>query len=63
MGVETDQEIVQMVGSTPIYAMGLAPSLEECSKLGIKTQLQVTGEGNGPGCGDSEGGRKSNRDA
>jgi DNA-directed RNA polymerase III subunit RPC2 len=41
MGMESDQEIVQMVGRDPKYAGILAPSLQECSALGIHTQQQA----------------------
>jgi hypothetical protein len=39
MGIETDQEICQFVGSEEVYANGLAASLEECSGLGIHSQV------------------------
>jgi DNA-directed RNA polymerase III subunit RPC2 len=41
MGLETDQEIVQLVGCEPLYINGLAFSLQECSLLGIYTQQQA----------------------
>lgn len=41
MGMETDQEIIQLVGSEGIYADGLAPSLNEASQLAIYTQSQA----------------------
>ncbi|CAK9196787.1 unnamed protein product [Sphagnum troendelagicum] len=41
MGMESDQEIVQMVGRDPKYAGILAPSLQECSALGIHTQQRA----------------------
>jgi hypothetical protein len=33
MGIETDQEIIQLVGCEPLYINGLAFSLEVYSKL------------------------------
>ncbi|KAL3700627.1 hypothetical protein R1sor_018649 [Riccia sorocarpa] len=41
MGVENDQEIVQMVGRDPKYAGLLAPSMQECSNLAIYSQQQA----------------------
>jgi hypothetical protein len=41
MGVESDMEAVQLVGSEPAIVDALALSLEEPSKLGIHTQLQA----------------------
>ncbi|GJX54697.1 DNA-directed RNA polymerase III subunit 2, partial [Tanacetum coccineum] len=41
MGMESDQEVVQMLGRDPIYATLLMPSMEECSKHGIYTQYQA----------------------
>ncbi|PWA50905.1 nuclear RNA polymerase C2 [Artemisia annua] len=41
MGMESDQEVVQMLGRDPIYATLLMPSIEECSKNGIYTQYQA----------------------
>ncbi|KAJ4461587.1 putative DNA-directed RNA polymerase III subunit RPC2 [Paratrimastix pyriformis] len=41
LGIESDQEIVQMVGSEPMYIIGLSASMEECSKLAIRTQAQA----------------------
>jgi DNA-directed RNA polymerase III subunit RPC2 len=41
MGVESDLEAVQMVGSEPFMVDALALSLEEPSKMGIHTQLQA----------------------
>lgn len=38
MGLESDQELVQLVGSEPMYTDGLAPSLNECAQLGVRTQ-------------------------
>lgn len=41
MGVESDIEIVQLVGSEPEIVDALALSLEEPARLGISTQLQA----------------------
>ena len=41
MGIECEQEIVQMVGCEEDVISTFAPSLEECHKLHIYTQLQV----------------------
>ena len=41
MGVTSDQEIVQMVGSDEKTLTALAPSIEECANLGIFTQLHA----------------------
>lgn len=41
MGVESDMEAVQLVGSEPYIVDALALSLEESSKAGIHTQLQA----------------------
>lgn len=41
MGIECEQEIVQMVGCEEEVISTFAPSLEECHKLNIYTQLQV----------------------
>jgi DNA-directed RNA polymerase III subunit RPC2 len=41
MGVETDQEIMQLVGSEDMFVDGLAASFEECAKYHIYTQLQA----------------------
>lgn len=41
MGIECEQEIVQMVGCEEEVISTFAPSLEECHKLSIYTQLQV----------------------
>ncbi|MCO5550846.1 hypothetical protein L7F22_004339 [Adiantum nelumboides] len=41
MGMESDQEIVQLVGRDPRYAGILAPSLQECSSLGVYTENQA----------------------
>lgn len=41
MGVETDQEVVQLVGSEPYYADMMSSSLEECCSLQVFTQTQA----------------------
>ena len=41
MGVESDQEIVQLVGSEQSYNDAMAPSLEEAASLGIFTETQA----------------------
>lgn len=41
MGIECEQEIVQMVGCEEGVISTFAPSLEECHKLNIYTQLQA----------------------
>lgn len=41
MGVESDQEIVQMIGTEEHVMASFAPSLEECQKAQIFTQTQV----------------------
>jgi DNA-directed RNA polymerase III subunit RPC2 len=41
MGIETDQEIVQLVGSEELFFNGLAGSLEECALNRIYTQAQA----------------------
>ncbi|KDO46564.1 hypothetical protein CISIN_1g0010921mg, partial [Citrus sinensis] len=38
MGMESDQEVVQMVGRDPRYSALLLPSIEECANLDIYTQ-------------------------
>ncbi|XP_024024074.1 DNA-directed RNA polymerase III subunit 2 [Morus notabilis] len=43
MGMESDQEVVQMLGRDPRYSALLMPSLEECGKEGIYTQEQALG--------------------
>ena len=42
MGMESEQEIVQLVGCEEETVAAFAPSLEECHKLKIYTQQQVT---------------------
>ncbi|TNN00607.1 DNA-directed RNA polymerase III subunit RPC2 [Takifugu rubripes] len=41
MGVESDQEIVQMIGTEDYVMASFAPSLEECQKAQIFTQTQA----------------------
>ena len=41
MGLESDQEAVQLVGPDPAYASLLAPSLQECASHGVFTQRQA----------------------
>ncbi|GMN19792.1 hypothetical protein TIFTF001_039892 [Ficus carica] len=41
MGMESDQEVIQMLGRDPRYGALLMPSLEECAKEGIYTQEQA----------------------
>lgn len=41
MGVESDQEIVQMIGTEEHVMAAFAPSLEECQKAQVFTQTQV----------------------
>ncbi|PPR83368.1 hypothetical protein GOBAR_AA37342 [Gossypium barbadense] len=41
MGMESDQEVMQMVGADPCYSALLLPSMEECACIGIYTQEQA----------------------
>eukprot|EP00768_Dysnectes_brevis_P005195 gnl/Dysnectes_brevis/3739_a4795_967.p1 GENE.gnl/Dysnectes_brevis/3739_a4795_967~~gnl/Dysnectes_brevis/3739_a4795_967.p1 ORF type:complete len:1136 (-),score=236.33 gnl/Dysnectes_brevis/3739_a4795_967:39-3404(-) len=41
MGVETDQEIISLIGSDPIYEDAMFGSLEEATSLGIRSQKQA----------------------
>eukprot|EP00051_Salpingoeca_urceolata_P012068 m.150055 g.150055 ORF g.150055 m.150055 type:complete len:1163 (-) comp17366_c0_seq2:25-3513(-) len=41
MGMQSDQEVVQLIGSSANTLQIVAPSLEECSKAGIFTQNQA----------------------
>lgn len=41
MGVTSDQEIVQLVGSEGKFAQAIAASLNECSQLRIYSQKQA----------------------
>ena len=42
MGMESEQEIVQMVGCEEEVVAAFAPSLEDCHKLHVYTQQQVS---------------------
>ena len=41
MGIECEQEIVQMIGCEEEVLSKFVPSIEECHKLGIFTQKEV----------------------
>ncbi|KYQ89728.1 RNA polymerase III [Tieghemostelium lacteum] len=41
MGVETDQEVAQLVGSDELFLNAIAPSFEEASRHGVHTQAQA----------------------
>ena len=41
MGVESDQEVVQLVGSEEQVLAAMAPCLEECHRAQVFTQTQV----------------------
>ncbi|XP_059652045.1 DNA-directed RNA polymerase III subunit 2 [Cornus florida] len=41
MGMESDQEVVQMVGRDPRYSALLLPSIEECASHNVYTQEQA----------------------
>jgi DNA-directed RNA polymerase beta subunit len=41
MGMESDQEVVQMIGTDPAMTDRLGPSIEECCKLSVFTQQQA----------------------
>ena len=41
MGVESEQEIVGLIGPEPAFTPLLAPTLQECKHLGIHTQQQA----------------------
>ena len=41
MGIISDQEIVQMIGTDDRTMAAFAPSLEECHQADIFTQLQA----------------------
>ncbi|XP_011003287.1 PREDICTED: DNA-directed RNA polymerase III subunit RPC2 isoform X2 [Populus euphratica] len=41
MGMESDQEVVQMVGRDPRYSALLLPSIEECASHGVYTREQA----------------------
>ena len=42
MGVESDQEIIQQIGSEQKFIDLFSPSLEEASSLGIHSQVKIT---------------------
>ena len=41
MGIESDQEVVQMIGTEDKFLAALAPCLEECHRTSTFTQTQV----------------------
>ncbi|KAK6163105.1 hypothetical protein DH2020_002946 [Rehmannia glutinosa] len=41
MGMESDQEVVQMIGRDPRYSELLLPSIEDCVKEAVHTQYQA----------------------
>lgn len=41
MGIETDQEIIQLVGTEPRFVDGMAPTLHECAQEGVHTATQA----------------------
>ncbi|XP_057807946.1 DNA-directed RNA polymerase III subunit 2-like [Salvia miltiorrhiza] len=41
MGMESDQEVVQMIGRDPRYSELLLPSIEDCVKEGVHTKYQA----------------------
>jgi DNA-directed RNA polymerase III subunit RPC2 len=41
MGVQSEQEIVQLIGSEPEYVAGITPSIQDCHKHGVFTQEQA----------------------
>ncbi|KAK7262597.1 hypothetical protein RJT34_30172 [Clitoria ternatea] len=41
MGMQSDQEVIQMVGRDPRYSLLLLPSIEECTKCKVYTQEQA----------------------
>ncbi|XP_075087031.1 DNA-directed RNA polymerase III subunit 2 [Nicotiana tabacum] len=41
MGMESDQEVVQMIGRDPRFSALLLPSIEECADLKVYTQQQA----------------------
>ena len=41
MGVESDQEVTQLIGSEGAYTALFAPSLQECKSMGIFTTQQA----------------------
>jgi len=43
MGLESDQEIMQLVGSDPKFRDTFAPSLQECAAEGVYTEVRASG--------------------
>lgn len=41
MGMQSDQEVVQMIGRDPRYSSLLLPSIEECVSAGVQTRQQA----------------------
>ncbi|CAJ2675570.1 unnamed protein product [Trifolium pratense] len=41
MGMESDQEVAQLIGRDPRYTSLLLPSFEECTKCGVSTQANA----------------------
>lgn len=41
MGVETDQEIIQLVGTDPRFVDGMAGTIYECAQEGVHTETQA----------------------
>lgn len=41
MGMESDQEVVQMLGRDPRYGALLRPSIEECASHCVYTQQEA----------------------
>lgn len=42
MGVESDQEMIQLIGTEDFIMVAMIPSMEECHRLNIFTQQQAT---------------------
>ncbi|XP_058743798.1 DNA-directed RNA polymerase III subunit 2-like [Vicia villosa] len=41
MGMESDQEVVQLIGRDPRYSLLILPSIEQCTQSGVFTQAQA----------------------
>ncbi|PXF47951.1 DNA-directed RNA polymerase III subunit RPC2 [Gracilariopsis chorda] len=41
MGIETDQEIIQLIGKDPKFVDGMTPTLHECAQEGVHTETQA----------------------
>ena len=41
MGIESDQEVTQLIGSEGAYTIRFAPSLQECKQHGVFTHQQA----------------------